>query len=147
MSALSEARLARALREVSVRFARDSEGILIAQMVHGSHDAVPTTGWERVAPYWLVATHADEAIGALQVCYSSPIGRLEFLSFVPGLPFRVRAAAVRALLTLGSATLAMAGCHVVAGCVPFDQKAYRDVLKANGCTVLSSGNVLIRDVA
>jgi len=147
MSTPSDIRLARALRDIHVRFARDAEGTMIAQMVHSSHDAVPKTGWERVAPYWMVAEYQGEAIAALQVCYSSPIGRLEFLSFLPDLPFRVRGLATHALMALGSATLAKTGCHAVAGCVPFEQKSYRNVLQANGCTVLSSGNVMVKEFA
>lgn len=119
---------------------------MIAQMVHSSHDAVPNTGWERVFPYWMVAEQQGEVIAALQVCYSSPIGRLEFLSFVPNLPFRTRGLAAHALLSLGSATLAKTGCHAVAGSVPNDQQSYHDVLKANGCTILSHGSVMVREV-
>lgn len=140
-------RLARALRDIRVRFAHDSEGVMIAQMVHQSHDHVPTTGWERVAPYWVVGERHGEVVAALQVCYSLPVGRLEFLSFVPGLSHRVRALATRSMLSLASATLEKTGCHAVAGCVPFEQRSVRDILKANGCRILMSGNILVRDVA
>jgi len=147
MSEPSGIRLARALRDIHVRFARDAEGMMIAQMVHGSHDSVPNTGWEKVCPYWLVAEHEGEVVGTMQICYSSPIGRLEFLSFIPGLSFRIRGLVAHALLSLGSATLQKAGCHAIAGAVPVDQKQYQSVLKANGCSVLTKTEVMVRSIS
>jgi hypothetical protein len=130
-----------------IRFARDAEAVLIGQMVHGSHDAVPAVAWEAVNPFWLVAEQVGEVIGCVQLCYSRPIGRLEFLSFLPSLPYRTRALAVRRLLDLGCVTLRMHGASSVAGCVPFTERAWRDILKDNGCRVLSSGNVMVKEVA
>lgn len=147
MSEPHDIRLARALRDIHVRFARDAEGMMIAQMVHGSHEHVPHVGWEKVYPYWLLAEHQGEPVAAVQLCYSLPVGRLEFLSFIPGLSYRVRALVVRSMLSLAMATLAKTGCHSVAGCVPFDQRSYRDILKANGCEVLMSGNILLHHVS
>jgi hypothetical protein len=140
-------RIQRALREVRVRFARDGEAMLIAQMVHTSHAAVPLTPWDHVYPYWIVAEKDDELIGCLQLCYSLPVARIEFLSFVHGLPYRTRALAVKALLNLARITLQHSGAHVIAGCVGFDQKPFKEILKAEGCTVLTSGNVLAKEVA
>jgi hypothetical protein len=140
-------RLQRALREIHVRFARDSEGMVIAQMVHCSHEAVPHTTWEKVYPYWMVAEKDEEIIGCVQVCYSIPVGRMEFMSFLPNLPFRTRALAVKALLNLGALTLKKSGAQVVAGLLGFDQKVFKAHLKAEGCTVLASGNVMAKAVA
>lgn len=147
MSARDDIRLERAMREVQVRFARDGEGMAIAQMVHCSHDAVPNTTWEKVYPFWMVAEREGELIGCVQVCYSIPVGRMEFMSFVPNLPFRTRALAVKALLHLGSLTLKKSGAQVVAGCLGFEQKGFKQILKDQGCVVLTSGNVLARKVA
>lgn len=140
-------RLERALREVRVRFARDSEGMAIAQMVHGSHAAVPNAGWDQVYPYWMVATKDDEPIGCVQICYSLPIARMEFLSFVPGLPYRTRALAVKALLSLATLTLKETGAQAVAGCLGFEQRGFKEILKAEGCITLMSGNIIARAVA
>ena len=140
-------RLARALREVKVRFARDSEGSVIAQMVHSSHEGVPNTSWEKVYPSWIVAEREGEIVGCVQVCHSVPIGRLEFLSFLPNLPYRTRALAVKALLNLGALALKKTGAHVLVGCLGFDQAHFRDLLKAEGCTVLMSGNIIGKAVA
>lgn len=140
-------RLERALREVQVRFARDGEAMAIAQMVHCSHDAVPNVRWDKVYPFWMVALKDGDLIGCVQVCYSQPIGRMEFLSFVADLPYRTRALAVKALLNLGTLTLRESGAQVVAGCLGFEQKSFRDILKAEGCIVLMSGNTLAKRVA
>jgi len=97
MTAHDATRIERAMREVRVRFARDSEGSCVAQMVHTSHEAVPNVGWAKIWPSWIVADRDEELIGCVQVCYGVPIGRLEFLSFIPNLAFRTRALAVRAM--------------------------------------------------
>lgn len=139
-------RLERALSEIKVRFARDAEGMAIAQMVHCSHEAVPNVEWAKVYPYWMVAEKNGDLIGCIQVCYSIPVGRLEFMSFVPGLPYRTRALAVKALLNLGTLTLKKTGARVVAGCVGFEDKSFKEILKREGCTVFTSGNTLGRTI-
>lgn len=147
MSVTGIDRLDRALREIRVRFARDSEAMLIAQLVHSSHEAVPKAAWDRVYPCWMVATKDGEIIGCVQVCYSVPIARLELLSFQPGLPYRTRALAVKALLNLAVLTLKDWGAHAIAGCLGFDQKPFKEILKAEGCVMLTTGNVLMKEVA
>lgn len=139
-------RLARALREVRVRYARDSEGSAIAQMVHSCHDHVPVAEWAPIYPYWLAAEHDGEMIGCVQVCYSAPVGRLEFLSFLPNLPYRTRALAVKALLGLGELTLRKTGAKAIAGCLGFEQKGFKEILKGEGCRVVMSANVMARAV-
>jgi hypothetical protein len=147
VSERDDIRRARAAREIHVRFARDGEAMLIAQMVHASHDAVPNVTWTNVYPYWMAAEHEGEVVGCVQLCYSIPIGRMEFMSFLPDLPFRTRAMAVKALLNLGELTLKKTGAQVVAGTLGFDQKSFRDILKAQGATVAMSGNILTKRVA
>lgn len=147
MSVTDPARLGRALREVRVRMARDPEGMAIAQMVHSNHEGVPHAQWSSIYPYWMVAEKDGEMVGCVQICYSVPIGRLEFLSFAPGLPYRTRALAVKALLNLGTLSLKKTGASFVAGCLGFDQKGFKEILKAEGCVVLTSGNVIGKKVA
>lgn len=142
-----DARLDRALKEIHVRFARDAEGMAIAQMVHSSHEAVPNVSWKSVYPYWAVAESEGELIGCVQVCYGLPVGRMEFLSFVPGLPYRKRALALKALLNLGSLALKNSGAGAIAGTVGFEQKPFKELLKKNGCHVAVSGNVFARAIA
>ena len=139
-------RLQRALQEVRVRYARDSEATAIAQMVHSSHEAVPVLEWKKVYPYWLVSEYEGEAVGCIQLCFSAPIGRMEFLSFIPNLPHRTRALSVKALLNFGSLALKRDGAQVIAGCLGHDQKGFKDILKAEGCTVFMSANVIGRAV-
>lgn len=140
-------RIERALSEIKVRFARDAEGMAIAQMVHCSHDAVPAADWSKVYPSWILAEKDGETIGCMQVCFGLPAGRLEFLSFIPGLPFRTRALAVMALLNMGTLTLKKHGATAAAGTVDFSQKSFKQVLKNNGCVVATSGNVFMKAVA
>jgi len=139
-------RLQRALREVLVRFARDAEGMAIAQLVHTCHEGVPKADWSKVYPNWMVAEKDGEVIGCVQLCYAKPIGRLEFLSFVPGLPYRTRALAVRSLLSLASMALRHSGATAVAGTVGFEQKSFKEILKKNDCRVVVSGNVFVRAI-
>lgn len=147
MSARDNFRVERALREVHVRFARDGEGMAIAQMVHCSHEAVPNVPWTKVYPSWIVAEKDGEVVGCVQVCYGVPIGRLEFLSFVPNLPYRTRALAVKALLDLGKLTLKKTGAVSVAGTVAFGQPGFKEILKRLGCVVGTSGNVFVQEIA
>lgn len=147
MTERDQIRLDRAMREIHVRFARDGEGMMIAQMVHSSHEAVPNVLWAKVYPYWMVAEHDGEVIGCVQLCYSMPVGRMEFLSFLPNLPYRTRALGVRALLELGILTLRKSGAQAIAGTVGFEQASFKNILKAQGCTVLASGNVIAKRVA
>lgn len=141
-------RVERALREVRVRFARDSESMVVAQMVHSSHVGVPHVDWSRgVYPHWIVAQRGDEIVGCLQICYSTPIARMEFLSFQPDLAYRTRALAVKALLSLATLTLRNSGAQVVAGCLGFDQNGFKEILKTEGCVTLMSGNIMARAVA
>lgn len=139
-------RLDRALKEIRVRFARDSEGMAIAQMVHASHAGVPNVPWDKVYPSWAVAEKDGEIVGCVQVCYGVPIGRLEFLSFIPNLPFRTRALGVRALLEMGELALKKMGAQVIAGTLGFDQRGFRDILKSRGCSVVMSGNILSKAI-
>lgn len=140
-------RLARALKEVSVRYARNSEGMAIAQMVHTCHTGVPNVSWTAIYPYWLVAEKDGEVIGCVQLCYSAPVGRLEFMSFVEGLPYRTRALAVKSMLMLATLTLQKAtGASAVAGCLAFDQGRFKEILKAEGCRVVMSANVMVRTI-
>ena len=141
-------RLNRALSEVRVRYAQNSEATAIGQMVHSSHEAVPVTSWANVYPYWLVVEREPgDAIGCMQLCFSRPIARMEFLSFIPNLPFRTRALAVKALLNFGVLALKRDGASAIAGCLGHDQKGFKDILKSEGCTVLMSANVMTRSAA
>ena len=140
-------RLQRALQEVRVRYARDAEATAIAQMVHSSHEAVPVVSWAKVYPYWLVAEYEQEAVGCVQLCFSAPIGRMEFLSFIPNLPHRTRALSVKALLNFAALALKRDGATAIAGCLAHDQKGFKEILKAEGCKVLMSANVIGRAVS
>lgn len=147
MTARDAIRIERAMREVRVRFAHDAEGSSIAQMVHCSHEAVPNVPWTKVYPSWVVAERDQELVGCVQVCYGVPIGRLEFLSFIPGLSYRTRALATKALLSLGCLSLKKSGASSVAGTVAFGHHSFKDILKRNECSIVSSGNVFLRAVA
>lgn len=142
--ATHEARLKRAMRHTQARFAHDSEGTLIAQMVHTCHDQVPNVAWSKVAPYWLVVEHEHEPAGCLNVCYAIPVGRLEWMSFVPGLPYKVRALSVKALLTLGEDVLKRTGSLAVVGNISFEMKSFRDILEGEGCKRMMSGATMGR---
>lgn len=145
MSAVAhEVRLKRAMRGIEARFARDTEGGMIAQMVHTCHEGVPNVTWERVKPFWLVVEHEQEPVGCLNVVYSVPIGRLEWMSFVPGLPFKVRALSVKALLSYGEKVLKETGSKAAVGNISFEQKSFRDILEAEGCGRLMSGATMGR---
>jgi hypothetical protein len=141
-----EQRLKRALAKVPVRFAHDGQAMQIAQMVHTCHVGIPRCEWKKIYPYWMVAEHDGEMVGCVQLCYSSPIARLEFMSFVPGLAFKTRAIAVKGMLMMAARTLKKTeGVTAVAGTLDFAQKSFRDILKDEGCRVALSGQVLVME--
>lgn len=139
-------RLARAMRHTKARFAHDAEGNTIAQMVHTCHDQIPNVSWSKVAPYWLIAEHQGEIVGCVNVCYTMPIGRLEWMSFVPGLPYKARALSVKALLDLGQQVLKQTGSTAVVGNLGFEQKSFRDILQAEGCNKMMTGVTMGRSL-
>lgn len=139
MSVPHEIRLARAMRHTKARFAHDAEGNAIAQMVHTCHDQIPNVSWQKIAPYWIVAEHEGEIVGCLNVCYAVPIGRLEWMSFIPGLPYKTRALSVKALMALGQIALKQTGSSAVVGNLSFEQKSFRDILQSEGCNRMMAG--------
>lgn len=142
--ATHETRLKRAMRHINARFAHDSEGTAIAQMVHTCHEQVPNVSWEKVTPFWLVVEHEQEPVGCLNIVYSVPIGRLEWMSFVSGLPYKVRALSVKALLALGESVLKRTGSCAAVGNISFEHKSFRDILESEGCTRMMSGATMGR---
>lgn len=142
-----EVRLAKAMRKYKARFAHDSEGAMIARLVHTCHEHVPNVSWNRVTPYWIVVEYDGEMTGCLQICYSLPVGRLEWMSFEPGLPYKVRALSVKALLTLGESMLKHTGSQVVVGNLGFEQKSFREILQHEGCTRMMAGYTMGRSIA
>ena len=125
---------------VKVRLAQDADGPRIGELAKFSGFTVDMN-WSEVHPFWLVAED-EKIVGALQVILAKPMGWLEMLVLDPDLTQTARARIVRRLASAGMIALKRFGSQVVMFSVPFEERAYKKVLKKRGAVVTSSGNVL-----
>lgn len=128
---------------VVVRLATDGEGELIRDMM--ASEQVRGLDWSRVYPYWLVAFHGAELVGAVHFVAGLPVGRLEMLVTKEGLDTHAKSSAMRALLLHGFRGHYENGASAVVASVPFTDKKQKRVLKDRlGGEIIDSANVIIR---
>ena len=129
--------------KIDVRLAQNPEGQQIAQLVKDSGFSIEGLSWDIVYPYWIVAEHEEIMVGAIQVCPSLPVGRLEMLSTANYMTHRVRAQTVKGLLLACLESLRQHGAQMVSGVIPFKMKAYKRMIRKRGGAVVASGNVIM----
>ena len=125
-----------------IRVAKNQDGSRIGQLAQQSGFAVDMD-WSEVHPFWLVAED-EKIVGALQIILAKPIGWLEMLVLDPNLTPLARARVVKRLASAGMTALKRFGSQIVMFSVPFEEKAYKKILKKRGAVVTSSGNVLAK---
>ena len=123
---------------IKVEIARD--GSVIKELVHGD-DALD---WSAVYPYWLLASFDDRPVGCVQVCPSSPVGRMENLATEDDIDPRLRAMVVKKLMEAGYQTLREMGAQMAMATISFDKRSFKKLLKRRGCVVVDNGNVLAK---
>jgi len=100
--------------------------------------------WSHVSGSWLVAMWEDEIVGCIQVLPAHPVGRLELQFIDPEQHHRVRAIAVKKLLTAGFAALRASGVQGVASTVPYELGDYREILRKHfGGIDLNEGWIML----
>lgn len=127
-----------------IRLGTNADGPRIGELVAAGGFDVIGLDWTLIEPYWLVADTDEEIVGCLQVLPGRPVGRLELLAADDSLTHRERARVLKALVEQGMATLQLAGAQLATGMVPFENKAYKRLLKKRGAVVIASGNMLAK---
>lgn len=131
--------------EPTLRLAADGDGGTIANLCAAcGYHALDNVDWSRVYPYWLVAEIDGLILGAIQVAFSLPVGRIEFLAIEPELGIRDRAMLVRALAAQAQSTLRQGGCSLASFMIPDHLDSYRAILERRGAVVLFEGTTLIK---
>ncbi len=134
---------------VKVRLAKDTDEDreILKSLVIGD-GGFRATGllWESISPYWLFVELDGEVSGCVQVCFSKPLARVEFLCIKESIYHRVKAIMVRDLLVAACATLKTFGAEAVMGSIPFELKNYKKMLKNHGCVVVNAGNLIMKSL-
>lgn len=128
--------------EVNIRLADNSEGQLIEKLTNENGFTLEGLDWSTVYPYWLVAIHEEEIIGAIQVCFGRPAGRLEFLSIKKEIDPRLKSSTIKKLLTSGGVSLSENGSKMTLIMVPFEMKSHKKALKKQDYIIVSNGNLI-----
>lgn len=124
----------------TVRFATESDLTALAALVQLGFSHQWTA---EDAKSWLVAEIDGRLVGAVQVCMTRPVGRLELLSVVDDLDHRTRAAVVKTLTAAGLTTLQHLGCPIAACFVAQHDRGFRRMLKKRlGAQVVNAGVIL-----
>ena len=129
--------------KIDVRLAQNPEGQQIKQLATESGFGIEDLDWSIVYPYWIVAEHEAIMTGAIQVCPSLPVGRLEMLCTPRELSHRMRAQTVKSLLLAGLEALRQHGSTMASGIIPFEMKSYKRMVKKRGGMVVANGNVMM----
>lgn len=97
-------------RNIKIRLAVNADGPIVGSIVEQENEAF-SFDWSDIYPYWLVAEHEGEIIGAIQVAYSKPMGRIETLCFREGVIGKTRAITAKKLAMHAASTLRIGGCQ------------------------------------
>lgn len=128
---------------MDIRLARDEESLEILNLFTKNRDKMYEEDWQRVYPYWAVAVQDNKIIGALQMCMTLPVGRLEYLLVSKDVPVITATKAAHKLIKFGEAAMKANGCDVVCGFVTFQNKSIKNLIKKHyGAAVVGSGSML-----
>lgn len=133
-------------RIVTVRPAFNAEGPEIGRLAAKAGFSLPDLNWSLVSPYWLVAEHEGLLIGAIQLCPSVPIGRLELLCLDPDVRQIAKGLAAKKLLIHGCAALAKCGAQYVSGMVDDGLDSYEAILQKRGAFRQTHGALYLMKV-
>jgi len=134
--------------KIDTRLARNDEGEIVKALVETAGFTFPDwdIDWSEIHPHWLMAEYQGKPVGAIQICYGKPVGRLEMLGIDPSIPKPLRAAVVFHIITFGCLTLYEYGAQAVSGMIPFSMPGYKKFAKKHGAVVIDSGNIVLRRV-
>ena len=129
--------------EFQVRAATDADGpaihALVDQMTMAQGWKLPDCDWSRVAPFWYVADLQGWVIGAVQVCVSRPMSRLELLSVHQKLSKTKQAKVAKAVLARGLLALQLDGATMATGVVTGAENGFVRILERCGAQCAVKG--------
>lgn len=130
-----------------VRLARDDEGPRIGVLAEQNGLVFDTFAidWTRpISPYWLVATHEEEIVGALQVSLALPLARVEWLLLDPAASLRLRMAATLALVRDAAVQCARGGCQMLFAAISKERAEFHDLALANGWVAIDDATLVVK---
>lgn len=124
-----------------IRHAANTDGEAISELMFSvGYNA--RLDWSDIAGYWLVAEIEREIVGAIQICYGKPMGRLDLTGISPKLSAHRGARIYRDLVLSGLQTLHTFGAQTASGYVPFPNRNIKRFLKKIGGRSLGQGNFM-----
>ena len=91
---------------------------------------------------WLVARWQDRIVGAIQVLYGRPVGRIDMLFVPETLGDIQRSVVVFSLWNTAAEYLREAGVEVALGMISDELKAFGDVVEKRGLQVVDRGRMI-----
>ena len=133
-------------REIKARMATDKDAPAISALAEmdGFRFEGIEIDWSEIWPYWIVAEHEEEVIGAVQTCPSKPIGRIELLFLDPWLSRSERAIAVRLLIDVAESLLRQQGSQLSAGTIADENPEFLTIAENRGWVNVGRGDVVMR---
>ena len=132
------------MSEIEVRLASNEDGDDVHRLVLAGGEEISGLDWHDIYPHWLVAEIEGKIVGCIQVCLGKPIGFLDGLLLEQGLDHQINARLIKALTHQGFLVLEKYGAQVAVCLVPFENKAFKRILKKRGGTIMKSGNMIGR---
>lgn len=125
-----------------IRRATDADGVAISELMFSVGYNPRGIDWSDIADYWLVAEIDSKVVGAIQICYGKPMGRLDLTGISPELSPHRGSRVYRDLVLAAMLTLREFGAQTVNGYIPFANKNIKRFLKKHGGQVLGQGNLV-----
>ena len=134
--------------EITMRMAKNEDGPRIAELCEkgcgfGGFEEW-NIDWGQIAPWWIVAEHEGQIVGAIQFCPSRPVARLEMLSIDPGADIRVRGVVADLLTRQGTAQAHLAGCSAVSAVIEEGAESFKKVAERRGWFVGARGDLMYK---
>lgn len=126
-------------RQITVEPPKD--GFEIGAFMVTQRPAWAEYDWED-AQGWLVARWHDRVVGAVQVLFGKPMGRIEVLSVAESLGDVQRSVVVLGLLNTAADYLRHAGVQLAMGTIPEELDAYAKMVERRGIPVVARGSVI-----
>lgn len=127
---------------VVVRPARNEDGPTIGSLAWQCGITLELD-WSRVAPYWMIAERDGVRIGAIQLCPSLPIGRIEMLCVDQFLPYKTKAITVKLLLLSAMSIMKNIGAQYVCGVIEERRTEFIKIIKKRGAFKTTDGGVYL----
>lgn len=131
----------------SIRFARPDEGPVIAQiMLAANVELGRQADWSQpLGPFWLLACY-DEPVGCINVNYGTPVGRMEYLSFLPSLTKRQQALVCRDLSYAGMKALKECGAQFMGSYIADTDTSWAEIARRRSCVPVEHGTYYMKRV-